>query len=376
MRIAILSCFHPYRGGIAQFNADILRELGKSHEVRAFNFTRQYPSILFPGKTQFVSKEDKEAVSVESEALLDTVSPLSWARTARAINDWGPDVLILRYWMSWFAPSLGYVASKMKSGCRVIAILDNVIPHEPHFFDKPLTRYFLKHVDGCVTLCKEVSADLLKIKSDAVHTVIPHPTYDHFGDRVDKKEAEKKLGIRDCARNILFFGLIRDYKGLDILIDAFSRLDDSFQLIIAGEPYGSFEKYQRQIDASPNAKRISLFPDYISDSEVKYFFSAADVAVLPYRSATQSGINAIANHFELPMIVTDVGGLKETIGAGGTGMVCSECTPQCVEEAIRKYFSEPQLKEGYIRNIKKLNEDLSWNRFCKDLVEFADTIKK
>ena len=354
----------------------ILRELGKSHEVRAFNFTRQYPSILFPGKTQFVSKEDKEAVSVESEALLDTVSPLSWARTARAINDWGPDVLILRYWMSWFAPSLGYVASKMKSGCRVIAILDNVIPHEPHFFDKPLTRYFLKHVDGCVTLCKEVSADLLKIKSDAVHTVIPHPTYDHFGDRVDKKEAEKKLGIRDCARNILFFGLIRDYKGLDILIDAFSRLDDSFQLIIAGEPYGSFEKYQRQIDASPNAKRISLFPDYISDSEVKYFFSAADVAVLPYRSATQSGINAIANHFELPMIVTDVGGLKETIGAGGTGMVCSECTPQCVEEAIRKYFSEPQLKEGYIRNIKKLNEDLSWNRFCKDLVEFADTIKK
>ena len=376
MRIAILSCFHPYRGGIAQFNADILKELGKSHEVRAFNFTRQYPSILFPGKTQFVSEDDKDAVSVESEALLDTVSPLSWVRTATAINDWGPDVLILRYWMSWFAPSLGYVASKMKSGCRVIAILDNVIPHEPHFFDKPLTRYFLKHVDGCVTLCKEVSADLLKIKSDAVHTVIPHPTYDHFGDRVDKKEAEKKLGIRDCARNILFFGLIRDYKGLDILIDAFSRLDDSFQLIIAGEPYGSFEKYQRQIDASPNAKRISLFPDYISDSEVKYFFSAADVAVLPYRSATQSGINAIANHFELPMIVTDVGGLKETIGAGGTGMVCSECTPQCVEEAIRKYFSEPQLKEGYIRNIKKLNEDLSWNRFCKDLVEFADTIKK
>lgn len=376
MRIAILSCFHPYRGGIAQFNADILKELGKSHEVRAFNFTRQYPSILFPGKTQFVTEEDREAVSVESEALLDTVSPLSWARTAKAINKWDPDVLILRYWMSWFAPSLGYVASKMRSGCRVIAILDNVIPHEPHFFDKPLTRYFLKHVDGCVTLCKEVSEDLFKFKSDAVCTVIPHPVYDHFGGRVDKKEAEKKLGIRDCGRNILFFGLIRDYKGLDILIDAFGRLDDSYQLIIAGEPYGSFEKYQKQIDASPNAKRICLFPHYISDSEVKYFFSAADVAVLPYRSATQSGINAIAGHFELPMIVTDVGGLKETIGAGGTGIVCSECTPQCVEEAIRKYFSDPQLKEGYIRNIKKLNRDLSWDSFCKDLVEFADTIKK
>lgn len=376
MRIAILSCFHPYRGGIAQFNADILKELGKSHEVRAYNFSRQYPSILFPGKTQFVPEEDKKAVSIESEALLDTVSPLSWARTAKSINDWGPDVLILRYWMSWFAPSLGYVASKMKKGCRVIAILDNVIPHEPHFFDKPLTRYFLKHVDGCVTLCKEVSEDLLKLKRDATFTVIPHPVYDHFGEKVDKEEAEKKLGIRGCSRNILFFGLIRDYKGLDILIDAFGKLDDSYQLIIAGEPYGSFEKYQRQIDASPNSRRIYLFPDYISDSEVKYFFSAADVAVLPYRSATQSGINAIANHFELPMIVTDVGGLKETIGAGGTGMVCDECTPECVEKAIREYFSEPQLKEGYIRNIKKLNGDLSWNRFCKDLVEFADTIKK
>ena len=174
----------------------------------------------------------------------------------------------------------------------------------------------------------------------------------------------------------MFFGLIRDYKGLDILIDAFSRLDDSYQLIIAGEPYGSFEKYQKQIDSSPNAKRVSLFPNYISDSEVKYFFSAADVAVLPYRSATQSGINAIANHFELPMIVTDVGGLKETVGKEGAGIVCRECTPECVADAIDKYFTRPQLKEDCIRGIRKINGGLSWNRFCKELTEFAETIKK
>lgn len=376
MRIAVLSCFYPYRGGIAQFNANILKELGKTNEVRAFNFSRQYPSFLFPGRTQFVTEEDREAVSVESEALLDTVSPLSWVKTAKAINEWGADILILRYWMSWFAPSLGYVASKMRKECKVIAILDNVIPHEPHFFDKPLTKYFLRQVDGCVTLCREVSEDLLKLKSDAVHTVIPHPVYDHFGEKLDRAEAEKRLGIRDCSRNILFFGLIREYKGLDILIDAFSRLDDSCQLIIAGEPYGSFDRYQRQIDASPNAKRIYVFPNYISDSEVKTFFSAADVAVLPYRSATQSGINAIANHFELPMIVTDVGGLKETIGAEGTGMVCRECSAECVEDAIRRYFSDPQLKEKYIDGIRRLNERLSWNRFCKDLTEFAETIRK
>ncbi len=376
MRIAILSCFYPYRGGIAQFNADILKELGKSHEVRAFNFKRQYPSVLFPGKTQFVTEEDREALPVEAEALLDTVSPLSWRRTARAIADWSPDVLVLRYWMSWFAPSLGHVASRMKKDCRVVAILDNVIPHERHFFDKMLTSYFLRQVDGCVTLCKEVSEDLLKIKKDATYRVIPHPVYDHFGERVEKKEAEKKLGIRDCERNILFFGLIRDYKGLDILIDAFSRLDASYQLVIAGEPYGSFEKYQKQIDSSPNSKRIYLFPNYVSDSEVKYFFSAADVAVLPYRSATQSGINAIANQFELPMIVTDVGGLKETIGGNGTGLVCRECTPECVEEAIRKYFSAPQLREGFVRSIRALNGKLNWSSFCKDFIDFAESIKK
>ncbi len=375
MRIAILSCFHPFRGGIAQFNASILTELGKSHEVRAFNFSRQYPSLLFPGKTQYVT-EDDEAVPVESEALLDTVNPLSWRRTAREISRWNPDLLIVRYWMSWFAPSLGYVASHLPKSCKVIAILDNVIPHERHFFDAPLTKYFLRRVDACVTLCREVADDLLKMKKDAEYAVIPHPVYDHFGPKIPKEEAEKKLGIRSGDRNILFFGLIREYKGLDILIEAFSLLDESYQLIIAGEPYGPFDRYRKLIDASPNSRRIYVFPNYIRDAEVKTFFSAADVAVLPYRSATQSGISAIANHFELPMIVTDVGGLKETIGATGTGMVCRECTPQCVSAAIRKYFDEPRLREEYVSGIRALNGKLNWSGFCRELMDFAERIEK
>ncbi len=375
MRIAILSCFHPFRGGIAQFNASILTELGKSNEVRAFNFTRQYPSLLFPGKTQYVTKDD-EAVSVESEALLDTVNPLSWRRTAGVISEWRPDLLIVRYWMSWFAPSLGYVASHLPKSCKVIAIMDNVIPHEPHFFDKPLTRFFLRRVDACVTLCREVADDLLRLKKDAVYTVIPHPVYDHFGVKLPKEEAEKKLGVRSGCRNILFFGLIREYKGLDVLIEAFGSLDESYQLIIAGEPYGPFDKYRKLIDASPNSRRIYTFPNYVRDSEVKTFFSAADVAVLPYRSATQSGISAIANHFELPMIVTDVGGLRETIGSSGAGMVCARCTPECVGAAIRKYFDEPQLRAGYVSAIRALNAKLSWNGFCNQLLEFAERIEK
>ena len=375
MKIAVLSCFYPFRGGIAQFNANLISELGRVHEVRAFNFTRQYPNLLFPGKTQYVTPED-EAVPVESKALLDTANPFSWGRTAREIASWKPDVLIMRYWMSWFAPSLGSVARKMPRGCRTIGILDNVIPHEPHFFDRPFTSWFLKSLDGCVTLCGEVASDLLKIRPEARYTVLPHPVYNHFGSRLEKAEAEQLLGIpnKEGSRNLLFFGLIREYKGLDILLRALRLLDSRYRLIIAGEPYGSFEKYQALIDADPDPSRIFLYPQYIRDSKVKKYFSAADLTVLPYRSATQSGISAVSNHFELPMVVTDVGGLKETIGDRGTGLVCKECTPECVAAAIERYFEEPELRESMVENIKKENERLSWNRFCKNLVEFIDSL--
>ncbi len=377
MKIAILSCFYPFRGGIAQFNANLLSELSKEYEVRAFNFTRQYPSFLFPGKTQYVTPED-EAVSVESDALLDTANPLTWRKTARRIAEWEPDVLIMRYWMSYFAPSLGFVSRKMPKSCTRIGILDNVIPHEPHFFDAPLTRWFLKSIDGAITLCDEVGKDLTKLNSDIPHMTLPHPTYTHFGCPIDKAQAEKLLCIphKDDSRTLLFFGLIREYKGLDILIRAMKLLDQRYRLIIAGEPYGSFEKYSDLISECGAPSRFFIFPQYIKDSEVKKYFCAADLAVLPYRSATQSGINAVANHFELPMVVTDVGGLKETIGDRGTGLVCNDCTPECVASAIEKYFSHPELKEMFISNIRKENERLSWNRFCKDLTGFINTLHR
>ena len=375
MKIALLSCFYPYRGGIAQFNANLFNELSKEHDVRAFNFKRQYPDILFPGKTQYVT-EDDEAVSIESTALLDTANPFTWIKTARRIREWQPDVLIVRYWMSWFAPSLGYVCRHMDPGCKVIAILDNVIPHEQHFFDRPLTRYFLSGTSACITLCKEVAADLLDIKKDAVHTVIPHPVYNHFGSAIPRVQADEELGLQKGMKNILFFGLIREYKGLDILLEAFDRLDSSYQLIIAGEPYGSFDKYQSHIDKSPCRDRIHVFPRYIKDSEVKVFFSAADVTVLPYRSATQSGISNISNNFEVPMIVTDVGGLKETIGDKGTGIVCSDPTPECIASQIERFFAEDGLAQECVTNIRAENERLSWNGFCKELITFAQRIRK
>ena len=373
MKIAILSSFYPYRGGIAQFNANLYSELSRHHDVKAYSFSRQYPEFLFPGKTQYVTPDD-EAVSIESEALLDTANPFSYVSTAKAIRKWAPDILIMRYWMSYFGPSLGYVARHMGKGCKVISVLDNVVPHEQRFFDKPFTRYFLSGSDGFITMCSEVEADLMKFGTGKPHIIMNHPLYSHFGEKLPRAEAEKMLGLEPGKKNILFFGLIRQYKGLDILLEAFKDLDDSYQLIIAGEPYGSFDPYQELIDKSGCKDRIKLFPQYIKDSEVKKYFSAADITVLPYRSATQSGISSVSYHFEVPMIVTSVGGLKETIGDRGTGLVADEVTPECIKKEIEYYFSDRCIGERCIEHIKEEKQRLSWSGFAKGLLDFSDKL--
>ena len=372
MRIAILSCFYPYRGGISQFNASVMQALEEAgHTVKAFNFTRQYPSILFPGKTQFVTPDDM-AIRIESDPVLDTVNPFSYGRTARKIRKWKPDLLLMRYWMSWFAPSLGYVARK--AGCRSLAIVDNVIPHEKRFFDKPFTKYFLKGCDQFVTLSQAVQDDLLRIRPDANAIVLPHPLYTHFGERISREEAERKLGLLPGKKNLLFFGLIRDYKGLDILLEAFRDLPEDYQLIVAGEPYGSFSRYQAIIDSLPGKDRVHTFLRYIKDSDVREYFSAADVTVLPYRSATQSGISSVSYHFEVPMIVTDVGGLRDTIGDRGTGIVVANPGSDDVRDGILSYFADPALRERLVSAIRAEKERLSWKEFCSNLLAFAQKI--
>ena len=367
MRIALLSCFYPYRGGIAQFNNSLYKELSKSHVVGAFNFKRQYPEILFPGKTQYVEEVDPNNF-IESTPVLDTINPLTYISTAKKIREFHPDLLVMRYWMPFFAPSQGFVARHINKDCKVISILDNVIPHEPHFFDPPLTKYFLGGCDGFVVLCNAVKEDLLQYKPDGEYIVSPHPIYSNFGEPVKREEACRKLGIDPNKKNLLFFGLIRDYKGLDILIDAFSNLDSSYQLIIAGEPYGSFEKYQKQIDESGRKDDIKLFTNYIPDSQVPDFFCASDLCVLPYRSATQSGISSIAYHFSLPMVTTPVGGLRESIGDTGTGIITKSVDSESVKEAILEFFERPQNKITFSQNIAKERERLSWGQFAQNLI--------
>jgi len=371
MKIALLSAFYPFRGGIAQFNANLYRELQKKHEVLPYTFKRQYPGFLFPGKTQYVTAEDN-AIPVNSIPVLDTANPLSYRKCAREIIKTKPDVLILRYWMTYLAPASGTVAAYFKNkGIRVISILDNVIPHERHFFDKPLTTWFLKQNSGFVVMSKSVRDDLLALQPGARYILREHPLYNHFGEKRDKLISGQELELDPKKKTLLFFGLIRDYKGLDLLIDAMSLLDDSYQLVIAGECYGDFGKYRQAIDASPACSRIKAMNRYISDDEVPQLFSAADLLVTPYRSATQSGVIPIAYHFDLPVLATDVGGLKENIERAGTGLVCLP-TVESLAENIQKFYRSD--RETFVANIQKEKKALSWEAFAEAMTEFIETL--
>ena len=371
MKIAYLSTFYPFRGGIAQFNANLYGELKKKHDVIPFTFKRQYPGFLFPGTTQYITAGDL-AVPVDSIPVLDTINPLSYRTSAWHIAKTKPDVLIMKYWMTYFALSLGSVASYLKKrGCKVISIPDNVIPHEKRFFDKPLTTWFLKQNTGFMVMSESVRDDLLSLQPDANYILKEHPLYNHFGEKTDKRLAMEQLKLDPEKRTLLFFGLIREYKGLDMLIDAMSLLDESYQLIIAGECYGDFGKYRQAIDNSPACSRIKVLNRYITDDEVPQLFSAADLLVIPYRSATQSGVIPVAYHFDVPVIATDVGGLKESIERAGSGLVCHP-TVESLAESIQKFFRLN--KEVFIKNIQKEKQALSWETFADALTGFIETL--
>ena len=372
MRIAYLSTFYPYRGGIAQFNGSLFREFEKSHEIKAFTFTRQYPDFLFPGKTQYVTNDEK-ADPIPAQRLLDSINPITWFTTARKIKKFDPDLLVMKYWMTFFGPSLGTVAKLMPAKTKVITILDNVIPHEKRFIDVPFTRYFLKQNSGFVAMSESVKTDLLTFNPKANVVLREHPLYNHFGDPVDQTQARETLQVHPHKKTLLFFGFIRDYKGLDVLLDAFDRLDDTYQLIIAGEVYGTFDKYKAQIEQLRNRQNVFVFTDYISDDKVPVFFSAADVCILPYKSATQSGITSIAYHFGVPLIATDVGGLKESIRHMETGIIVNQCNAGEIAGAIDQFFKEQQII-AFRTNIGRLKEDLSWEKFADSIINLSDTV--
>lgn len=368
MKIAILSPFYPYRGGIASFSKRLYQELKATEgvEVTAFSFSLLYPSFLFPGKTQYVEGEDS-VLSIQSNRILNSVNPLSWVSTAKAINKYNPDVLIVAYWMPFVAPALGTVCRLINKETKIISLIHNALPHEKRFFDKAFAKYFFKKCDSFVTLSEPVRDDLLKLIPNAKVLVTPHPIYDHYKEQINKSEACSLLGIDTAKKNILFFGLIRDYKGLDLLIEAMSFLDDSYQLIIAGECYGDFRTYQELIDKSPFRRNIKVFEQYIPDNMVTTLFSAADVLVLPYRDATQSGVVAVAYQMELPMVATNVGALGEIILSSNTGVVV-EASPKSISEGIKSYFENDN--QVYLNNVQTEKKRLSWSKFVEHLIKF------
>ncbi len=373
MRIAYLSTFYPFRGGIAQYNASLYHQLARNAEINAYTFTRQYPSFLFPGQSQFVSSSDP-VDTIRSKRILDSINPLNWHLAAKEIQSWEPDLLLSKFWMPFFAPSLGKVSKILhKKNTKSIGILDNVIPHEKRLFDISLIKYYLRWQDGFIVMSEQVLDDLHQFVPNAKYEFFPHPIYSHFQPNIPLQEAREKLNIPPNKKVLLFFGFIRDYKGLDILLNALKLLPQDYHLIIAGEVYGNFNKYQEIIDRLQLQSSITLLNHYITDDEVPGIFSASDVCVLPYRSATQSGIIGVAYQYNLPVIATNVGGLQEMITPYNTGLMVEKIDPTELAKTIEQYFNK-NLKEKFSANINLFKSKYNWENLAQAILDLYKRI--
>lgn len=379
MRIAYLSTFYPLRGGIAHFNERFAAELvRRGHAVRAITFSRQYPALLFPGKTQEETGGTAGEASVHAEVRVDSIGPRSWLRTGRALRRDAPDVLLFKYWISFFAPCFWAIACLARGNrrTRTVYVVDNFIPHEQRPGERLLRWLAFRCVDGCLVMSEAVEKDIRAAHPRLAIERSPHPVYDNFGPAQDRAAAREKLGLPHDAVIALFFGYIRPYKGLDLLIDAFpamAALHPKLHLVIAGECYEDEQRYRDLVKASPLADRIHYFGDYIPNDMVATHFSAADVLVLPYRTATQSGIVQIAYHFERPCIVSDVGGLGEVVLDGSTGYVVPAGGGAAPVEGMRRFLNGPQdMREAIRRERRKY----AWDAFAEALERLVAGIQR
>lgn len=367
MKIIIVGTAYPYRGGLSAYNERIAEEFqSQGHEVEIYTFTLQYPSFLFPGKTQYSTTS--APANLKIKRAVNSVNPLNWILVGREISKKNPDLVIIKFWLPFMAPALGTIArfARKNKKTKVVSILDNIIPHEKRAADKMFASYFTNSVDGFVAMSKSVLKDVELFDKKKPKVFSPHPLYDNFGDRIDKKEALKYLGLDDKNKYMLFFGFIRDYKGLDLLLKAYS--DDRFRkmnvkLIVGGEFYNNSEKYFELEQKLGLQGEVIWRNDFIPDNEVKYYFSAADIIVQPYKSATQSGVTQIGYHFEKPMLVTDVGGLAEIIPDGKVGYVVEPKSDKIADALID--FFENKKQHAFDENIKAEKEKYSWKRMTE-----------
>lgn len=374
MRVVIIGPAYPLRGGLATYNERLTRAFKEAgDEVRIVTFSLQYPNFLFPGQTQFSTEPGPADLAIEVS--LNSVNPLSWWKVGRKLRAERPDLVVFRFWLPFMGPALGTVARLVRGNghTRVVAITDNVIPHEKRLGDGPLTRYFLSACDGFVTMSRSVLQDLEKMgfgRQPAQYR--PHPLYDNFGPIKPKTDALAALKLPDTVGYLLFFGFIRAYKGLDILLEAF--VDERVtalpvKLIIAGEFYEDAAPYEEIIRRRQLEHRIVRATDFIPNEKVVDYFCAADLVLQPYKNATQSGVSQIAYHFERPMLVTDVGGLAELIPAGVVGYVVPP-TPAAIADAIVDFYAG-QREATFAAGVREQKKQFSWPLMVAALKEVA-----
>ncbi|KPL11972.1 MAG: glycosyl transferase family 1 [Bacteroides sp. SM1_62] len=377
MKIAIIGTSYPYRGGLTAYNERLAVELQREgHAVTIFTFTLQYPDFLFPGKTQYSEEDGPKNLNIVR--CINSINPFNWLSVGNRLKHQKPDLIIIKYWLPFMGPCFGTILRKIKKNrhSKIITIVDNIIPHEAKIGDRAFTRYYVTPVDGFVAMSQNVLEDIQQFDKSKPKILSPHPLFDNFGDTVARDEALTKLGLDPAYRYILFFGLVRAYKGLDLLLEAFADIrfrDAKIKLIIAGEYYSDRKVYTDLIKKYSLEKDIIQIDKFIQDSEVRYFFSACDLVVQPYKSATQSGITQIAYHFNKPMVVTDVGGLRELCPDGKVGYVTST-NPDEIAGAIIRFFQETD-QEEMINNIIKEKKKYSWGVLIQNIFTLLDKIK-
>ena len=368
MRIVILGTAWPYRGGLAAFNERLAKQfVREGHEVEVVTFTLQYPSFLFPGKTQYSNEAAPEGLKIVRE--INSCNPINWLKIGKRLQKEAPDLLISCYWMAFFAPCYGVIQKVVKRNgkTRCIALVHNMIPHEPSVLDKCFAPFYIKHTDGFVALSESVVRDIALLdKKQKPKTYSPHPVYDHYGEKMDKKEACVALGLDEGKRYMLFFGLVRAYKGLDLLLDAFGKVKDELkdlQLIVAGEFYEDEDKYRRQISDNGLIDRVIIKNEFIADADLRKYFGAADLIVQPYKTATQSGVTQVAFHFEKPCLVTNVGGLGEIIHDGKMGYA-AEPQVDAIADSLMDYYQNDR-QAAFTEYLIQEKKKYEWDKMTK-----------
>lgn len=371
-KIVIIGPAHPLRGGLASYNERLAKQfIVEGHEAVIYTFSYQYPSFLFPGTTQFSTEPAPEKIPIKVK--INSVNPLNWISVGNELKNLKPDVIVVRYWLPFMGPCLGTILRRVKKNkhTQIVCIADNVIPHEKRPGDTVFTRYFVKPIDRFVTMSEKVLQDLKQFAKDKPAKFVPHPLYDNFGEKISKEEARQHLNITGDVHIVLFFGFIRKYKGLDILLNSIKILNTEYgvkniRLLVAGEFYEDAKNYEELLNDPAIKPFLILHTAFISDSEVKYYLCAADCVVQPYRSATQSGVTPLAYHFEVPMIVTNVGGLPALVPDGKAGLI-AEPNAESIAEKIVEYFSTGE--KFFTPFLKEEKKKYSWNVMTKAILD-------